>query len=128
MSRIIDWLRRFTPFKGKKSVSAKEKRERVRAQTIKKLKLLSGQKNKADVLNELTVVLRQFFKNYFGIRYAFTSEELSDELTRRRIDPYLKRKAKKVLARLNEVEYFTDHNDEELETLLQDINELVELL
>ena len=119
----------WNPFKkAQKKETKEEKKEKARSEALKKLEELKRKKNKEELLTELSAAVRQFFKNFYGIRYAFTSEELNYELDKRRIDPYLKKKAKRILDRLSETQYNIDHSEEEIKKLLKDVKELIQLL
>ena len=78
------------------NVKAQQKREKARIYALKKLPLICRKKDKKQLVTAISTLLKQFFKNYFGIRYSFTAEELKYELSRRRIDPYLKKKTRRI--------------------------------
>src|SRR3989344_8075545 len=103
-----------------KTKTARQKKDKIRAKTLKQLSAISRKRDKHKIIVELSVIVREFLKNYFGIMYEFTDEELAGEMTRRRIDKYLKKKSKRVLERLSETQYNTDHSSEELEILIKD--------
>lgn len=116
------------PLWHKSSTPVRQKREKFRIEALRNLKALARKKNKKEIVSSMSVILRKFFKDYFAIRYSFTEEELSDELNRRRIDPYLKRKTQRILGRISETKYHDESSDEEIKTLLADAEELLQLL
>lgn len=115
-------------FTSKTKSPTKNKKEKIRKETLKQLKSISLKKNKQKAVSLLMPIIRNFFKSYFEIRYSVTDEELADEISRRRIDDYLKKKSQRILQRLSEVNYNLNHSDEELKLLIKDVQELVELM
>ncbi|MBI4141116.1 hypothetical protein HY485_04740 [Candidatus Woesearchaeota archaeon] len=116
-------------FATKETASATEqKKERLRTQALRQLNSLRKQKDPKKLVVQLHLLLRDFFKQYFNLRYAFTNEELADELSRRKIDRYLKRKTAKILERVTEARYNVEHTREELKALIEDTKQVVSLL
>ncbi|GEM_PF-5539225 len=106
----------------------KKKKEKIRKEALKQLKSISLKKNKQKAASLLMHLIHNFFKNYFEIRYSVTDEELAEEISRRRIDDYLKKKAQRILQRLSEINYNLNHDDEELKMLIKDTQELIDLM
>ncbi|MBI4141816.1 hypothetical protein HY484_02755 [Candidatus Woesearchaeota archaeon] len=121
----------WNPFKRlfeKKTPVTTNKKQNLRIQALKQLNNLSREKTQKKLVTKLHILLRDFFKQYFNLRYSFTNEELIDELARRKIDRYLKRKTAKILDRVTEARYNVNHTDEEIKGLLEDVKQVISLL
>ena len=119
----------WNPFKkSRQRVSVSERKKQSCTAALKKLKTISTIKDKQKLIDEATKLARKFFKSYFDIHYYFTNEELSDELARRKIDAYIKKKINSILERTSETNYNFNHSGEELKALLEDIKEVIKLL
>lgn len=127
---VISMVFRVVKRQAKKTqyLPAHERKSRIKTRALKQIKGVGGKKAQEQRIESLADITRNFFRQYFGIRYAFTNEELADELERRRIDPYIKKKSKFLLERLTETRYNVDHSDEEVQTLVNDVEEVVRLI
>ena len=112
----------------KLAVTTEQKKQTLRTEALKSLIIVCKEKDQQKLIGQLHALLREFFKRYFGIRYAFTNEELIDELTRRKIDKYLKRKTAKILDRVTEARYNKEHTQEEIKALIEDTRQVISLL
>lgn len=115
-------------FKKKEQKTIADKKQKLRTTAVRQLNNISKQKDQKKLIMQLHLLLREFFKQYFNLRYSFTNEELIDELTRRKIDKYLKRKTAKILDRVTEARYNTSHTNEEIKALVQDVKQVISLL
>jgi len=115
-------------FKKKEQKTTADKKQKLRTTAVKQLNNISKQKDQKKLVAQLHLLLRDFFKQYFNLRYAFTNEELADELSRRKIDRYLKRKTAKILERVTEARYNAEHTPEELKALVEDTKQVISLL
>ena len=112
----------------KPKMPASDRKARLRKKALKQIQMLARKKDQQKILEAVSEITRDFFRQYFGVRYAFTNEELSDEMEKRRIDPYIKKKIKTVLEKLSETKYYIDHSDAELQILIKDLKQIVQLI
>ena len=95
---------------------------------LKTIEALRKNKDKQKLVIQLADIVSEFYRQYLGITYSFTNEELADELLRRKIDKYLKRKSVRLLQRVAEAKYNVNHSNEEINALVEDAKEIIELL
>ena len=114
--------------KQKKTISAEQKKNTARMSALKTIEALRKNKDKQKLVIQLADIVSEFYRQYLGITYSFTNEELADELLRRKIDKYLKRKSVRLLQRVAEAKYNVNHSNEEINALVEDAKEIIELL
>ena len=119
----------WNPFQHKKaSISTEQKKKQARAIALKKLASISKNKDQQKTIIELQTLLHEFLKTYFTIRSAVTNEELADEIFKKKIDHYLKKKTLRVLERINEARYCLEHSNQEIKALIEDAQHIITLL
>jgi hypothetical protein len=110
-----------------KEVSEAERRVAIKKIYSEKIALLI----KRDVdEKELYEIIRHFFADFLKLEYAFTYEELSQELNKIFIKQALKQRIDKMLSDLSWLEYMPDHEitQEEKRKILNDFEDMIEQL